>query len=177
MSHRLRLLVLIGILCTPVTVARGQEATTGTATANDIGRLLEETGLPYRRVQSAGWSVAFEGAKNPSVHVLILPSKTGERVFVLSVIIKHEEIDEHPAALRALLSLNNSIDAQLSVLRDDDDDYIVSSFYALKSLDADSFKAAIARVAVTSDTAYGAVKSAISENESFESPVKGLRLK
>jgi len=156
----LRRLCLSALLCVCAATAFAQDGPSA-ETAGKITSLLDGTGYKYQKVGNATWAISFEGEKNSSVDVLIVPSKSGKSVFVLSVIVENEKIDDKPAALRALLSLNGTIDDVLSVVRDNDDDYVITARHTFESLDVKSFKQAISDVASASDDAYGLIKSAL----------------
>jgi len=150
-------LVLCGLL--PLQGAAQGREQGSPDTVKRVTRLLEGSGFAYSKLTDAAWSVNFKGEFNDSVRVLMYPERNN--LIVLSVIADKKLVDESAPALRQLLKINGKLPEQISVMMDNDEDYIVQSRHVLKDLNAESFKNAVEAIAAASDDAYGAIRSFI----------------
>jgi hypothetical protein len=144
-------ILFFAVLC-PGTAVYGQ---TSPETAASVVRLLEGSGYRYSKLSASAWSITFTGKHKDSIQVLIIPDKMD--LVLLAVIAERAQIDNNAPALRSLLKANAKLPEGLSVMLDNDNDYIVQSRSLLKLLNAADFKAALQAVAGAADDAYGGV--------------------
>lgn len=145
-------ILFFAVLC-PGTAVYGQ---TSPETAASVVRLLEGSGYRYSKLNASAWSITFTGKQKDSIQVLIIPDKTD--LVLLAVIAERAQIDNNAAALRALLRSNAKLPEGLSVMLDNDNDYIVQSRSLLKALTVADFKSALQAVAAAADDIYGSIK-------------------
>ena len=148
-------LVLLAVTY-PGAAAYGQ-ATNSPETMASIVRLLEGSGYRYSKLNASAWSIAFQGKHKDSIQVLIIPDKAD--LVALAVIAERAQLDDNAAGLRSLLKANAKLPEGLSVMLDNDNDYIVQSRSLLKLLNVADFKAALQAVAAAADDAYGGIKA------------------
>ena len=144
-------ILFLAVLC-PGTAVYAQPSP---ETAASVVRLLEGSGYRYAKLTASAWSITFTGKHKDSIQVLIIPDKTD--LVLLAVIAERAKIDNNAAALRSLLKANAKLPEGLSVMLDNDNDYIVQSRSLLKLLSAAEFKSALQAVAAAADDAYGGV--------------------
>jgi hypothetical protein len=136
------------------TPAHGQSRQAPEGTGRVL-RLLEGSGYQYTKLTDSAWSVSFFGKNRDTVDVIVVGDQ--DDVLVLSVIADRAQFDNNPAALRQLLKTNAVLPERVSVMLDDEGDYVVQTRNRLDRLTSATLKAAIAAVASASDDAYGAV--------------------
>lgn len=147
-------IVLVSIVSAQA-FAQGPDRAT-TETASRVGRYLETAGYNYSKLNATTWSVKFKGDHNDNFDVLML-SNAGN-VIILTVIADRAQLDNNAPALRQLLKTNGKLPAHISVLLDNDDDYVIQASYAVKDFNNASFKKAVEEVALATDEAYGEIK-------------------
>ena len=124
-------------------------------TMASVVRLLESSGYRYAKLTASAWSITFQGKHKDSIQVLIIPDKAD--LVLLAVIAERAQLDNNAPGLRSLLKANAKLPEGLSVMLDNDNDYIVQSRSLLKLLNVADFKSALQAVAAAADDTFAGI--------------------
>jgi hypothetical protein len=125
-----------------------------------VVQLLEASGYRYTKETAWLWSVPFAGANMPRVSVWLMTNN--EDLIVEAVIARRDQVVRAPEAMRQLLRMNGARDG-LTLLIDDEGNYVVRTRLVLDLLETSSFQSSVQAVVAATDEAYDAVKDFLSE--------------
>ncbi len=119
------------------------------------GRLLEATGVSYKKIDDGIWGVSYKGENRNEITVIVTAYQ--EYVIIFTQVASAEDLSLTPAIMKRLLEVNDEVD-WAKVGLDEKGDLFVRIDLSIRTVDKDELLQCILQTADVTDIVAGIVE-------------------